>query len=418
MPDHRQGRAPGRQAGRSGNAMKNARTNELGEAGAGVPTSERLAAIGLNDSPSDRSSGTATGSGSSAGAIPRLRAGRSVFAAACFSLVHLIVRAAVRVCFGRIETTGRERFPRRGPVLVVANHPAAWTDVVILEVALARRLHFIAHEPLFHPRIRGLLLELFATLPVWRRIEDPESESHNRETFERCRGLFRAGEVVAVFPEGVSGGDRDLQPLKTGTARMLLQSTFERGQGPQLIPVAIRYQDRTAFRTPVVVAIGPAIDFEVHRSGTGDADAAARALSEDMAHWILAALAEAAGYAEARSRARRAARRGAVRSTLAAPSELGMALGAALGMAFHAAPLWAIERAARRFADHPQQISFGRMIAGLVVIPLWYALLAAAAIALGGGVWLILPGVAPGLGALACRGYDRRFAGPGRDEAA
>jgi hypothetical protein len=86
-------------------------------------------------------------------------------------------------------------------------------------------------------------------------------------------------------------------------------------------------------------------------------------------------------------------------------------------MAFHAAPLWAIERAARRFADHPQQIAFGRMIAGLAVIPLWYALLATTAMALGGGAWLILPAAAPCLGALACRRYDRRLEEPARDEA-
>jgi 1-acyl-sn-glycerol-3-phosphate acyltransferase len=413
MPGHRWGRAPGSHAGKPGNAMKNARTNELGGAGAGAPTSERAAAIRLNGSPTDRSSGTATGSGSTAGASPRLGAGGRALAAACFALVHLIVRAAVRVCFGRVATTGRERFPRRGPVLLLANHPAAWTDVVILEVALARRLHFIAHEPLFRPRIRGLLLELFAALPVWRRIEDPESDTHNRETFERCRGLFRAGEVVAVFPEGVSGGDRDLQPLKTGAARMLLQSTFEHDQRPLLIPVAIRYQDRTVFRTPVVVAIGPAIESEVHRSDPGDAAAAARALTEDMARGIVAALAGAAAYAEARTRARRTARPGAVQGMLAAPA----ALGGALGMALHAAPLWAIERAARRFADHPQQIAVGRMIAGLAVIPLWYALLATTAMALGGGAWLILPAAAPCLGALACRGHDRRLEGRGRDEA-
>jgi len=316
------------------------------------------------------------------------------------------VRAAVRVCFGPIATVGRERLPRRGPALLVANHPAAWTDVVVIEVALGRRIHFIAHQPLFRPWIRGLVLELFAALPVSHRSEDPESFAHNEVTFARCRAVFRKGHVVAMFPEGVSGGDRDLLPLKTGAARLLLESATG-GEHPLLIPIGIHYRDRTVFRTPVVVAVGAPIGLEIHRFGAGDPKAAARELTDDMARAIAAAMAAAA------TRASGGAPVGSRGATGLPAFEAPLAAAAALGRALHAIPRWAIERAALSLADRPQQIAFGRMVFGLAVIPLWYALLVGLAGALGGGAWFLVPASAPVLGALACREHDRRLRATG-----
>lgn len=384
------------------NAMNHARRNELSGLDAGAAAAAPVRLRRPNDTPADRTSGVSPGFGSTRRGRSGLGAVGRALANALFPWLHLVVRAAVRVCFGRLETVGRERLPRRGPVLVVTNHPAAWTDVAVLEVALPRKLHFVAHQPLFRPWIRGLLLELFATLPVWRREEEPESVARNQGTFARCHALFRRGEVVVVFPEGVSGGDRGLLPLKTGTARMLLDRAGDGAGSPLVLPIAIHYDDRTVFRTRVVIAVGPPIAFEMRRAGVGDADAATRALTDDIARAITASLATAAAHAAAAGR--REGPAGLARRALEALATAG----AAIGRALHAAPLWAIERAARRFAREPQQVAFARMVAGLVMVPLWYALLAGLAATLGGGAWFLLPASAPPLGALACRDHDRR----------
>jgi 1-acyl-sn-glycerol-3-phosphate acyltransferase len=289
--------------------------------------------------------------------------------------------------------------------MVIANHPATWSDVVVLEATLGRRLHFVARQPLFRPWIRGVLLELFATLPIWRRDEEPDSAARNRETFGRCRALFRKGHVVAVFPEGVSGGDRDLLPLKTGAARLLLDPGGHDAPKPLLHPVAIRYGDRTAFRTPVTVAAGDPIEFDVP-SGPETTDGAVRALTDEMARALERAMrsAEADPVTERRADGGRPGV-GIGRRVL---DVLAIAGGVA-GMTLHAIPAWTIERAARGLADQPQQIAFARMAAGLVLIPIWYVVLATIAGAVGGGAWLALPLSAPALGALACREYDRRM---------
>src|SRR6266545_2611236 len=168
--------------------------------------------------------------------------------AALYAVMQVTMEVVARVYFRGVETLHRDRFPARGPVLVVANHPATWTDVVVLDVALDRKLHFLAHQPLFRPWPRRLLLKLFSALPVWHRDDEPDSAAHNRETFDQCHVLFQRGEAIAVFPEGVSGGDRTLQPLKTGAARLLLEHLAACDQAPNLVPIGIRYEDRTAFR--------------------------------------------------------------------------------------------------------------------------------------------------------------------------
>ncbi len=307
---------------------------------------------------------------------------------------------AAGVYFRRLAVIGDERFPRRGAVLVVANHPAAWTDVVVLDVALRRKLHFVAHETLFRPWIRGLAMKLFAAMPLRFRHEGPASIELNRRTFDRGHALFRRGEVIAFFPEGVSGDDRNVGPLKTGAARLALEAWATCAEPPVLIPVAIYYEDRTAFRSRVDVAVGEPIPLEPTMD---DPDDAAHALTRTMAQGLESALTAAAGHARTPT------------SDAGAPGPRDPArtltsLVVAGGAAVNALPLIAIEGVARRFGNEPQRIAFTRILSGVVLLPLWYGALAALARALGGGAWYVVPLLAPVLGVVACRAIDRQRA--------
>jgi 1-acyl-sn-glycerol-3-phosphate acyltransferase len=317
------------------------------------------------------------------------------------------MEVVVRVYFRRLVTIGRDRFPAHGAVLLVANHPAAWTDVLVLDVAFRRELHFIAHESLYHPWIRGLFLKLFESLPVRYRHEGPQATFRNRETFDRCHALFRLGAAIAVFPEGMSGSDCSLRPLRTGAARLLLEHIAAGDAAPALIPVAIHYEDRTRFRTRVDVAVGtpvPTAEAGVHAR---DSDGAAQSLTGEMARALEATLATAAAHARAGD--------GAPQALAPLPPHVRAAAGlasvlAVAGVALHAVPAWAIEWVAQHLTGLPQRISFGRILSGVVLIPLWYGVLVTLSAALGGGAWFGVPVAAPFLGVLACREVDRRHA--------
>jgi glycerol-3-phosphate O-acyltransferase/dihydroxyacetone phosphate acyltransferase len=222
--------------------------------------------------------------------VPRATAGGALMAVA-FAGIHLLIRAAVRIYFHRVRVRHRVRFPRRGPVLVVANHPAMWTDVLVLDAGLGRKLHFLAQEELFRPRLRGWLLEVHGALPLVQSAGRTGRE-RNDLTFETCRRLFRRGEVVALFPEGVSEADRQVLPLKTGAARLALAAT--RGdpgeREPVLLPVGMHYADRTAFGSDVTLSVGEALSLgPFHARASADPEGAVHALTDAM-HEALRAL--------------------------------------------------------------------------------------------------------------------------------
>lgn len=323
---------------------------------------------------------------------------RRALVAAGFALAKVVVQAATWTVFRRIQTHERARFPANGPVLVVANHPAAWVDVMVLDAALGRKLHFITWAPLFHPWARGVLLELFGSLPIRFGHEDPD-RAVNRATFDRCQTLFRRGEVVAFFPEGVSRGDRTIEPLKPGAARLAIEAAAT-GSTLCMIPVAIRYEDRSRFRSDVAVMVGSAIPIRAEDVSNEDqsGEFAVRALTARIAGELEALLAEAG------EQARRTARFHEARTPLRLQDPILAAAGI-LGVIVHAIPAVLIEAAARAFTRGPHQTMLGRVGAGLVLLPLWYLLLAFLTRRVGLSALVVI--AAPLLGVAACRFKDR-----------
>ena len=209
-----------------------------------------------------------------------------------FAGVSLVMRAAARVYFSRLQVRHREHFPRHGPVLIVANHPAMWTDVIVLDVALGRKLHFLAQSQLFQPWLRGALLALHGALPVTPSHERPEAAALNAETFHTCEHLFARGEVVAMFPEGISLTDRRVLDLRPGAARIALNQALQEDATclPVVIPVGLHYADRHAYGSVVTVSVGEPVDLAPFvRLARLDQDGAVRALT-DTFHRALCSL--------------------------------------------------------------------------------------------------------------------------------
>ena len=196
-----------------------------------------------------------------------------------------IFGGATRVYFRRVEVHDRERVPRGGGLLVVANHPATFTDAIVLATALPRRLHFLAMAPIFEPWIRGFALRMCGVIPVHRRQDDPTQMSRNEDTFRACHELLDQGGAVLIFPEGHSLTDRSVIPIKTGAARIALGQDARPGQQGKLtlLPVGLHFVERTRFRSDVAVSVGPAIDVGAHRAlAANDAQGAVRALTAEI----------------------------------------------------------------------------------------------------------------------------------------
>jgi 1-acyl-sn-glycerol-3-phosphate acyltransferase len=137
-------------------------------------------------------------------------------------LVQLILSAALRLFFRRIETYGADRVPPGEPLIFVLNHPNGLIDPALVFCALPRRISFLAKSTLFTMPVLGPLLRTVEALPVYRRVDAAADVSLNRLTFRRCRELLRRNRCIAIFPEGRSHNETSLLPVKTGAARIAL----------------------------------------------------------------------------------------------------------------------------------------------------------------------------------------------------
>jgi 1-acyl-sn-glycerol-3-phosphate acyltransferase len=192
--------------------------------------------------------------------------------------------------FYRLETAG-ERAPADGPLLVVANHPNSLLDPALVTVAVARPARFLAKAPLFVDPKVGWLVRASGAIPVHRRQDGDAPPSGNDDTFRAAEAALVGGDAIALFPEGISHAGAGLAPLKTGAARLALQTAARLGGAFPLVPVGITLDDRAIFRSAGLLVVGAPVAWDdLGAAAAADpGDAAARA----RVHALTARIADA-----------------------------------------------------------------------------------------------------------------------------
>lgn len=216
----------------------------------------------------------------------------------------LASRSVLALFFRRVESEGLERVPVTGPLLVVANHPNGLIDPVVLLGVLPRPVRFLGKSTLWAiPALRPFLA-LAGVIPVYRKSDPGVDPRQNAETFAMSRRALAAGEAVALFPEGVSHTEPRLLPLKTGAARIALESAAELDPGGpplRILPVGLAFDARDRFRSRALVLVG-----EPLAVAANPAPDAARALTEQIDGALSAVTASFSSWTEAQRFARAA----------------------------------------------------------------------------------------------------------------
>jgi 1-acyl-sn-glycerol-3-phosphate acyltransferase len=153
--------------------------------------------------------------------------------------------AIVLWTLGRWRVTGAGFMPRRGAVIVVANH-LNLIDPPLLAASLPRRIRFMAKQELFDGRA-GIYLRLYGAFPVQRFRADLAA-------LRTARRLLERGEAVGMFPEGHRSGGAMIA-AHPGTALLALQT------GAPVLPVAITGSEQ--IRSPRALFSRPRITVTV-----------------------------------------------------------------------------------------------------------------------------------------------------------
>ena len=146
----------------------------------------------------------------------------------CSTMWYKIARYLCRVScliFLNYRLYGVRRLPRRGGVLLAANHQS-YLDPVLFAIGLPRPLHFMARDSLFRNPLFGLLIGSLNAFPVRRGGADRRAVRHALE-------LLKAGEVVLMFPESTRTMDGTIGNPQGGLSMIAARA------GVPIVPAAV-----------------------------------------------------------------------------------------------------------------------------------------------------------------------------------
>jgi 1-acyl-sn-glycerol-3-phosphate acyltransferase len=161
-----------------------------------------------------------------------------------------LARLLGRIWFRALHREGPPLPP--GPCLILLNHPNGLLDPLAAAALLDRRAGWLAKATLWKLAPLRPFLAAFRAIPVTRPKDGGATPESIQQCFRKVHEVLAAGGSVAMFPEGVSHSEPDLAPLKTGAARMALSSPVP----VALVPAGLVYGDRATFRHSVLLRLG------------------------------------------------------------------------------------------------------------------------------------------------------------------
>jgi glycerol-3-phosphate dehydrogenase (NAD(P)+) len=148
--------------------------------------------------------------------------------------VYWVVRAVLQpllLLYFWLGRQGRGHIPRRGPVILAANH-RSFLDPFVIAICVPRPVYFVAKRELFERwRWQGWLLNALGAFPVRRGEADEEMMATARAILER-------GDPVVIFPEGTRIRTGPLAEPKRGVGRLALET------GAPIVPIAVTGTER------------------------------------------------------------------------------------------------------------------------------------------------------------------------------
>jgi 1-acyl-sn-glycerol-3-phosphate acyltransferase len=186
-----------------------------------------------------------------------------------YRLVSLMAYLAFKLFF-RLKTVGLENVPRRGRLIIAANHQS-YLDPPLIGATMPREIHFMAKASLFRKPLLGPLIRHLNSIPVTRSGQDMAS-------LRIAARVLEEGGALLIFPEGTRSRSGQFLKATGGLGFLARQS------GAAVLPIYI-HGTRGAWRRPfqpgrVTMFVGRAVTAQEFPPAQGSGSEAHRALSQ------------------------------------------------------------------------------------------------------------------------------------------
>lgn len=163
-----------------------------------------------------------------------------------YRFFYIIFKFIVSRFYRRITVIGTP--VKNEAVIFVSNHPNMGVDPILIATTSGRELHFFAKSTLFSNLLKRVIFRNLNMVPAYRK-SDHQDTGKNQESFKEAIEILKSEGAFLVFPEGTSSEGRTVLPIKSGTARIAIQS----GLPLKIQPVSITYLEPREFRSYVTI---------------------------------------------------------------------------------------------------------------------------------------------------------------------
>ena len=222
-------------------------------------------------------------------------------------IIKKIVWWVVAALYHRVEVRQAPDLTLSGPEVANASHFGGFTDPVLLIYAMDRVPRFIARDVIWKIPIARSIMNWVGAIPVHK--PEDGGKASNDQMFSSTYKALHDGDLVTIFPEGITVDDPSIAEIKTGSARIVLGARADGVSGITLVSAGIHYQNKAALRSDVFVDISGVFDldtFVAENVEPGEAEDASnrplvRALTDEMEDRLRQAAPDFEDWATARS---------------------------------------------------------------------------------------------------------------------
>jgi 1-acyl-sn-glycerol-3-phosphate acyltransferase len=141
-----------------------------------------------------------------------------------YRIVWWIVAKGSGVLF-RVRLRGQERLPASGGYVLAPSH-RSMMDIPLLALVTKERIRYMGKVEVFNIPVLGATFRALGGFPVAR-------DGTDRKAVRDSMAMLRAGDRLAVFPEGTRQNGPKIQPLQPGAAYLALRADVP------IVPVGI-----------------------------------------------------------------------------------------------------------------------------------------------------------------------------------